>query len=385
MSAFLSTRQAFSSTWPGSSGKKLFLYFFLLSSILTVFTSNDIVILTITPIILYFCKYTKMNPLPYLIGQFFAANIWSIALYIGNPTNIIVAQAFNLTFVEYSAWMLLPTIVAGLSCYGLLTFVFRKELSQPLSPPEIKPETALKDRPGTVFSIIMLGTCLGFLSVAPVLGLDMGFICLIFAIIMIGKDITFELRVRAGHVIITNAEKPGENAARRSLLHSVRIAAGRMPWKIMPFVFGMFIMVEILGTSGWIVMLSSTFANLQSSLGIFGGTFSMCFISTLASNVMNNQPMTILFTQLLQNSNFVSTTPPGIVIASVYGLIMGSNFGANFTLIGALAGIMWSSITRNSGVKITYMVFAKHGFKIMPIVVALACLVLAIEIMMVFA
>jgi Na+/H+ antiporter NhaD/arsenite permease-like protein len=35
----------------GNSGKKLFLYFFLLSSFLTMFTSNDIVILTMTPII----------------------------------------------------------------------------------------------------------------------------------------------------------------------------------------------------------------------------------------------------------------------------------------------------------------------------------------------
>ena len=64
---------------------------------------------------------------------------------------------------------------------------------------------------------------------------------------------------------------------------------------------------------------------------------------------------------------------------------MGSNFGANFTLIGALAGIMWSSISVNNGLKITYKEFAKQGFKIMPVVVALACIVLAVEVAIVFA
>ncbi len=369
----------------GSSGKKLFLYFFILSSVLTVFTSNDIVILTLTPIILYFCKYTKMNPFPYLIGQFFAANIWSVALYIGNPTNIIVAQAFNLTFAEYSAWMILPTVAAGLSCYGLLTFTFRKEISQPIAPPEIKPEEALKDRPGAVFSIIILGTCLGFLTMAPILGLDMGIICLIFAVIMIGKDIVFEARVRAGRVQIKKGDNLEQVPANRNIFHSVKVAASRMPWKIMPFVFGMFIMVEILGFSGWITLLSSAFGGLQSSLGIIGGTFSMCFISSLACNIMNNQPMTILFTRLLEDTHFTSVAPAGVVLASMYALIMGSNFGANFTLIGALAGIMWSSISSSGGVKISYKEFAKQGFKIMPVVVALACIVLAIEVAIMFA
>ena len=56
-----------------SSSKRLFIYFFFLSSLLTTFTSNDIVILTLTPIILYFAKYTKTNPIPYLFCHFFAS------------------------------------------------------------------------------------------------------------------------------------------------------------------------------------------------------------------------------------------------------------------------------------------------------------------------
>jgi Na+/H+ antiporter NhaD/arsenite permease-like protein len=33
-------------------------------------------------------------------------------LSAGNPTNIIVAMAYRLTFLQYSKWMALPTIGA---------------------------------------------------------------------------------------------------------------------------------------------------------------------------------------------------------------------------------------------------------------------------------
>ena len=139
----------------------------------------------------------------------------------------------------------------------------------------------------------------------------------------------------------------------------------------------MFIMVEILGEAGWIGLLASGFASLESTIGPVGSIFFMNFVSSLTCNVMNNQPMTILFTRMLQDPAFLSLG--SITKVSMFALIMGSNFGANFTLIGALAGIMWSSISADKGVNINYKQFAKYGFIIMPAIVAIASLVLAIE------
>ncbi len=31
-------------------------------------------------------------------------------LFVGNPTNIIVAQAYRMSFIGYSKWMALPTL-----------------------------------------------------------------------------------------------------------------------------------------------------------------------------------------------------------------------------------------------------------------------------------
>ena len=66
----------------------LFIVLYILVSFLTIFTSNDIIILTFTPFICYFAKRAKIDPMPYLFASFVAANTWSMMFIIGNPTNI---------------------------------------------------------------------------------------------------------------------------------------------------------------------------------------------------------------------------------------------------------------------------------------------------------
>jgi Na+/H+ antiporter NhaD/arsenite permease-like protein len=51
------------------NGKLLFVVFFSLSSIITIVTSNDIVILTITPIICALAKLAAIDPKPMLFAQ----------------------------------------------------------------------------------------------------------------------------------------------------------------------------------------------------------------------------------------------------------------------------------------------------------------------------
>ncbi|MBR3617641.1 MAG: hypothetical protein IKN46_03095, partial [Acholeplasmatales bacterium] len=94
-----------------SSQFKLFIALYFLISLLTIFTSNDIVILTLTPFICFLCKNIKVNPIPYLIGEFMAANTYSMMLIIGNPTNIYLATSYNIDFISYLQVMALPTVI----------------------------------------------------------------------------------------------------------------------------------------------------------------------------------------------------------------------------------------------------------------------------------
>lgn len=111
----LATVSFWFATKAGSSGRRLYVVIFVLSSILTILTSNDVVVMTVTPFVLYTCQYVKVDPLPFLFAEFLAANVWSSILYIGNPTNIIVAQANQVSHVRAFRNRLTLFVVAFLS------------------------------------------------------------------------------------------------------------------------------------------------------------------------------------------------------------------------------------------------------------------------------
>ena len=82
--------------------------------------------------------------------------------------------------------------------------------------------------------------------------------------------------------------------------------------------------------------------------------------------------MSVLFSAVLENT----TTNT----AAVYATVVGSNLGACLTPIGALAGIMWSSILKKQNLKFGYLDFLKIGatVAIPALVVALGVLALVV-------
>ena len=163
----------------GNGQIKLFLSLYAVVSILTIFTSNDIIILTFTPPICIFCKRAKISPIPYLFGEFVAANTWSMMLIVGNPTNIYLATSAGVTFSEYLAVMWLPAIVGGLTGLLMLLLIFRK----PLTAKICKDELSLNSSPTVnkvklIVSLIHLSVCIILLAISDFLGIEMWIICL---------------------------------------------------------------------------------------------------------------------------------------------------------------------------------------------------------------
>ena len=139
----------------------IFLHMYFLIALLTIFTSNDIIILTITPFICFFCKNAKINPIPYLIGEFAAANTYSMMFIIGNPTNIYLATSQGIGFLEYVKVMFLPTLVSGIVELLLILLIFRKSLKQPFE--KSHEDYRLENKAEIIVASIHLLICLVFL------------------------------------------------------------------------------------------------------------------------------------------------------------------------------------------------------------------------------
>ena len=158
----------------------IFLSLYALTSILTIFTSNDIIILTLTPFICYFCKNAKINPIPYLVSEFVSANTWSMMLIIGNPTNIFLGSQANISFFDYFKVMALPTFAGGIVSFLIIMIIFRKELQKEIVP--IECSEPLKDKNLLIIGLIHLISGTILLSISSYINLEMWIITLCFAL-----------------------------------------------------------------------------------------------------------------------------------------------------------------------------------------------------------
>jgi len=182
-----------------------------------------------------------------------------------------------------------------------------------------------------------------------------------------------------GSIENEKAQNPfGDNTPMPTLKKSISM----LPWRIVPFVFGMFTLVEGMRKSGWIdVMADSLVACVPPEGGVwavFVSSYLMTSVTILLSNLINNQPATILLTRVIISPGFLAL-PEAVRSVGMFGVILGSNLGANFTLIGALAGIMFAKILSEKGITLGYIEFSKQGFKVMPLVTALSAGVLFLE------
>jgi len=342
-------------------GRRLYFSVYFTVSILTIFTSNDIIILTFTPFIYYFSKNAGIDPKPYLIAEFFAANTWSMMLYIGNPTNIVLAAAFDLRFDEYSKWMLLPSLVAGLINMTLLYFIFRKNINKPLKRIEIiHPREAITDKKSTILGLFILGSCIVCLAIAPYFNIDIWIISLGF-----GLALLIILLLRDSFVAVTK-----EHIDKKHF--TVGPTIKKMPISIIPFVLSLFITVEALRIYG-ITKEIGIFFNSLSGASSTATIFIYGISSAFSANILNNIPMTVAYVSI------AGTVAQANLLPAVLATTVGSNLGANITPIGALAGIMWMSILREKEVNLTFKEFVKYGLFVTPLTL-LSCLgVLAAE------
>ena len=314
----------------GHNQKTLFLMLYLTVSVLTVFTSNDIIILTFTPFICFFAKKAKISPLPYLIAEFVAANTWSMALIIGNPTNIYLASSAGVDFMGYLKVMALPTLAAGVTSFIVLYALFHKILREAITP-NVSDEP-VKDKPLLVVGIVHLALCTILLTVSSYIKLDMWVITLGFAV---------SLFVCTAVICLV----------RRKPISVLYRTFARLPFELIPFVISMFIIVLSLNYAGATKLIANLFTDKFAALS-FG------FASFISANIINNIPMSVLFSSVLENTNLTASG----YMQGLYACVAGSNIGAYLTPVGALAGIMWSSILKRYGIELPFKKFIKYGF-----------------------
>jgi arsenical pump membrane protein len=325
-----------------NSGHRLFLYTYLVVSFIALFAGNDVVILTTTPIILIFCRNAGINPKPYMYASFFAANTFSMPLYIGNLTNILIGDSFGLDYFGFTKYMFIPTIAAASVNYHLLKYIFRKQIPESFNAKDngkvfIKNKNLVNLGLAVLLGVIMLGGIANYYKI-PISVVTLG-----------------------GALVLLASE--------RRIIYRLK----RISWNVVIFVIGLFIVVKSLDVSG-VTGKIGEFVFSGVSDNIFIAIYSVSLFSALMCNLVNNIPMTAMMLSIFQQA------PPAMNTAMGYSLVIGSNLGANFTTFGALAGILWLESARRYGWNTTITDLLKIGLFVTPIAILGASVVLAVEL-----
>ncbi|KAF2093419.1 putative arsenite efflux transporter ArsB-like protein [Rhizodiscina lignyota] len=109
----------------GERGDRLFLYLYVFFFSLGSFIGNDPIILTGTPFLAYMTRVSSniRQPRAWIYSQFAIANIASAILVSSNPTNLVLASAFDIKFLHYTANIIVPVVVTAILLFPFLLYV----------------------------------------------------------------------------------------------------------------------------------------------------------------------------------------------------------------------------------------------------------------------
>ena len=120
----------------GKHGRRLFFYLYVFFFSLASFIGNDPIILSGTPFLAYMTRVAENieHPRAWIFTQFALANIGSAVLVTSNPTNLVLAGAFGIKFIVYTANVIVPVVATTILLYPFLLYVvFHSEALIPTS------------------------------------------------------------------------------------------------------------------------------------------------------------------------------------------------------------------------------------------------------------
>jgi Na+/H+ antiporter NhaD/arsenite permease-like protein len=288
---------------------------------LSAVLATDILIVTITPLLIAGAQGRGFDPRPFVIALAAATNAGSAATLIGNPQNILIGSLGRLDFWVFLAICAVPALFSLVVIFAVVWLqwharITRTMLAATLDPPQVTFHPL--DRNQTI----------------------KGAVALLALLVLFATPLPRE----TGALIIAALLLANRKITSRTMIAAV-------DWPLLLLVSCLFAITGTLnhaGIAGPLLEFLTDHGLLPESLT------SLTPFSVVMSNAIGGVPTAMLLLQLWQ------TPPPGVL----YALALLSSLAANLLLTGSLTNVLIAERAERMGAGLTFVEYARAGVPI---------------------
>ncbi|MEV0164070.1 SLC13 family permease [Nonomuraea fuscirosea] len=283
------------------------------ASFVTIFLNLDTTAVLLTPVMLALAPRARIAALPLAMTTIWLANTASLLLPVSNLTNLLGIRKIGLDAQEFAARMWAPQIAAiAVTMAFLWAFYWRRGERRDLryTPPILEP---VADR--ALFAAASAG-------------------CLLFIALLLFK----------AHVAVAATAAAAIVLAAFLLRARERLTWSLVPWQLLIFVTGLFLVVPTLSNHGLSALMTWM-------IGGDGDPYRAAAVGAGLSNLINNLPA----------YQAVQLVIPAADRDLLLALLVGTNVGPVVTPWASLATLLWFESCRRHGVKVPMRRFLLTG------------------------
>jgi Na+/H+ antiporter NhaD/arsenite permease-like protein len=301
---------------------------------LAALLTNDVVCVAVTPVVTAAMLRRRTNPVPFLIAIAAASNIGGALTPIGNPQNILIAQACSLRFATFMAVAAVPV----LGSLGLLYLMLRARVE--VTPANDEPPDASTALPPAAarFGLTAEETrgerskALILTAVAMVLFLTP--VPAALSALVVGAAVMMSRRFPTSALL------------------------SRVDGPLLLLFAALFVVVRGFEAAGWVDAARS--ALLGAGVPLHEEPVAMVLVGLL-SNLFSNVPAVMLMLSFVPR-----TESMGMALA------LGSTLAGNAILLSSIANLIVVEQARRFGVKLSFADHARVGIPLTALSVMLA-------------
>jgi Na+/H+ antiporter NhaD/arsenite permease-like protein len=305
-----------------------------LSLVTAVFSSlldNVTTVLLIAPVTLLISHELKINPYPFLFAEIFASNIGGTATLIGDPPNIMIGSAVNLSFNDFlfNLAPIIPLILA--ITLGIIYLIWGRSMH------------------ATADALVLALVMAGFILARP-LRLEPATIAMFGAALLL---------------LLSNLKNDAEAQS-----EEVHKTFGGVEWITIFFFIGLFISVKGIEEAGALRMLADLVIEYTSG-DMTVMSLTILWVSAVASAVVDNIPFVATMIPVIKS---MAPTFGGAenLMPLWWSLALGACLGGNGSLVGASANLIVAGFAERAGHRIRFLPFMLLAFPMMLLSIGIA-------------